>query len=99
MEITGNVAAVTGLDFKTTAEQIQRSMSAGISAADLFRDKGVKGILQLSQAFAVRKIQGDEFRSISENIPPLTGDNICKRIRNYFERNLKQFGSKIHSLK
>ena len=32
MEITGNVAAVTGLDFKTTAEQIQRSMSAGISA-------------------------------------------------------------------
>ena len=42
MEITGNVAAVTGLDFKTTSEQIQRSMSAGISAADLFRDKGVK---------------------------------------------------------
>ena len=45
MKITGNVAAVTGLDFKTTAEQIQRSMSAGISAADLFRDKGVKSML------------------------------------------------------
>ena len=45
MKITGNVAAVTGLDFKTTAEQIQRSMSAGISAADLFRDRGVKGML------------------------------------------------------
>jgi hypothetical protein len=45
MKITGNVAAITGLDFKTTAEQIQRSMSAGISAADLFRDKGVKGML------------------------------------------------------
>jgi len=45
MEITGNVAAVTGLDFKTTAEQIQRSMSAGISAADLFRDRGVKAML------------------------------------------------------
>jgi len=45
MEITGNVAAVTGLDFKTTAEQIQRSMSAGISAADLFRDRGVKSML------------------------------------------------------
>jgi len=45
MKITGNVAAVTGLDFKTTAEQIQRSMSAGISAADLFRDKGVKDML------------------------------------------------------
>ena len=45
MRITGNVAAVTGLDFKTTAEQIQRSMSAGISAADLFRDRGVKAML------------------------------------------------------
>ena len=45
MKITGNAAAVTGLDFKTTAEQIQRSLSAGISAADLFRDKGVKGML------------------------------------------------------
>ncbi len=30
---------------KTTAEQIQRSMSAGISAADLFRDRGVKSML------------------------------------------------------
>jgi hypothetical protein len=39
LEITGNVAAVTGLDFRTTAEQIQRSFSAGIGAADLFREK------------------------------------------------------------
>ena len=45
MKITGNVAAATGLDFRTTAEQIQRSMSAGISAADLFRDRGVKAML------------------------------------------------------
>ena len=45
MKITGNVAAVTGLDFKTTSEQIQRSLSAGISAADLFREKGVKDML------------------------------------------------------
>ena len=45
MKLTGNVAAVTGLDFKTTAEQIQRSLSAGISAADLFRDRGVKSML------------------------------------------------------
>ena len=45
MKITGNVAATTGLDFKTTSEQIQRSLSAGISAADLFREKGVKDML------------------------------------------------------
>ncbi len=45
LELTGNVAAVTGLDFKTTSEQIQRSLSAGISSADLFREKGVKSML------------------------------------------------------
>jgi hypothetical protein len=45
MKITGNVAAIAGMDFKTTAEQIQRSFSAGISAADLFRDKGIKAML------------------------------------------------------
>ena len=45
LKITGNVAAVTGLDFRTTAEQIQRSFGAGIGAADLFRDRGVRALL------------------------------------------------------
>ena len=45
LKITGNVAAVTGLDFRTTAEQIQRSFSSGIGAADLFREKGVRALL------------------------------------------------------
>jgi len=45
LEITGNVASVTGLDFRTTAEQIQRSFSAGIGSADLFREKGVRNML------------------------------------------------------
>ena len=45
LEITGNVASVTGLDFRTAGEQIQRSFSAGIGAADLFREKGVRNML------------------------------------------------------
>jgi len=45
LEITGNVAADTGLDFRTASEQIQRSFSAGIGAADLFREKGVRNML------------------------------------------------------
>ena len=45
LEITGNVAATTSLDFRTAAEQIQRSFSAGIGAADLFREKGVRNML------------------------------------------------------
>ena len=53
LEITGNVAAVTGLDFRTTAEQIQRSFSAGIGAADLFREKGVRNMLGFQAGAAV----------------------------------------------
>lgn len=45
LDITGNVAAFLGLDFETTASQIQRSFSAGISAADIFREKGLRDIL------------------------------------------------------
>ena len=45
LEITGNVASVTGLDFQTTAEQIQRSFAGGIGSADIFREKGVRDLL------------------------------------------------------
>ena len=45
LELTGNVAAVTGLDFKTSGEQIQRALSGGIGAADLLREKGVRNLL------------------------------------------------------
>ena len=45
LKITGDIAAATGLDFKTTAEQLQRALSGGIAAADLFREKGVKSLL------------------------------------------------------
>ncbi len=45
LEITGNVASVTGLDFQTTAEQIQRAFAGGIASADIFREKGVRDLL------------------------------------------------------
>ena len=45
LRITGNVAAISGLDFKTSGEQIQRALSGGISAADLLRERGIKAIL------------------------------------------------------
>jgi len=48
LEITGNVTAVTGLDFETTASQIQRAFSGGIGAADLFRERGVRALLGFS---------------------------------------------------
>ena len=45
LQITGNVAAATGLDFRTTAEQIQRAFAGGIASADIFRERGVRAML------------------------------------------------------
>ena len=45
LKIVGNVASVTGLDFRTTAEQIQRSFAGGIASADIFRERGVRALL------------------------------------------------------
>ena len=45
LEITGNVAAATSLDFRQTAEQIQRAFAGGIAAADVFRERGVRAML------------------------------------------------------
>jgi len=43
--ITGNVAAVFGLDFQQASEQIQRAFSTGIASADIFRERGVSAFL------------------------------------------------------
>ena len=60
MEITGNVASVTGLDFRSASEQIQRSLSSGIASADLFREKGVKNMLGFGNATEVTAEQTAE---------------------------------------
>tara|TARA_Y100000004_G_scaffold54130_2_gene60284 strand:- start:2924 stop:4678 length:1755 start_codon:yes stop_codon:yes gene_type:complete len=44
MEITGNVAAVSGLTFVEASQQIQRAFGNGIASADLFRDRGVTAL-------------------------------------------------------
>ena len=53
LKLTGNVASVTGLDFRTTAEQIQRSFSSGIGSADLFRERGVRALLGFKAGMTV----------------------------------------------
>ena len=45
LRIAGNVASVTGLDFRTVGEQLQRSFAGGISSADIFRERGVRALL------------------------------------------------------
>ena len=53
LEITGNVAGATGLDFQTTASQIQRAFAGGIASADIFREKGVRDMLGFSAGVKV----------------------------------------------
>jgi len=53
LRITGDIAAASGLDFQTTAEQIQRTFSAGINSADLFRERGVRDMLEFEAGVAI----------------------------------------------
>ena len=98
LEITGNVAATTGLDFRTAAEQIQRSFSAGIGAADLFREKGVRNMLgfkagatvsieETRKAFARVFGEGGQFGKAT--------DELAKT----FEGTLSMIGDKIFNFK
>jgi hypothetical protein len=45
LAITGDIAVAGGLDFVQAAEQLQRTFSAGIASADLFRERGIKSML------------------------------------------------------
>tara|TARA_R100000773_G_scaffold44669_1_gene47218 strand:+ start:3617 stop:5473 length:1857 start_codon:yes stop_codon:yes gene_type:complete len=65
LEITGNVASVTGLDFQQTAEQIQRSFSGGIASADVFRERGVRDLLGFS---AGATVSAEETREAFERV-------------------------------
>jgi hypothetical protein len=49
LQIVGNVSAITGLDFQTSAEQISKSFTKGINSARLFQDKGVASLLGFSK--------------------------------------------------
>ena len=98
MEITGNVAAVTGLDFQTTASQIQRSMSAGIGAADLFREKGVRAMLGFQ---AGAEVSIEETRKAFEKIFGKGGKfgQATEELANTLEGTLSMIGDKFFNFK
>ena len=98
LKITGNVAAVTGLDFRTTAEQIQRSMSAGISAADLFRDRGVKDMLGFK---AGATVSVEETAAAFERVFGKGGkfDGATDELANTFEGTISMLGDSFFNFK
>jgi len=98
MEITGNVAAVTGLDFRTTSEQIQRSLSAGISAADLFRERGVRDLLGFK---AGATVTAEETAEAFERVfgPEGRFGNATGELAKTFDGVLSMIGDKIFLFK
>jgi hypothetical protein len=94
LEITGNVAAVTGLDFQTTASQIQRAFSGGIAAADVFREKGVRSLLGFEQG---AKVSIDQTIKRFEEVFGKGGrfGNATDELANTFEGTVSMLGDKF----
>ena len=98
LEITGNVASVTGLDFRTTAEQIQRSFSAGIASADIFREKGVRNMLGFS---AGATVSAEETIKAFEKVFGRDGrfGKATDELANTFTGTLSMLGDKLFNFK
>ena len=60
LELVGNIAAVTGIDFRTAAEQVQRSLSAGLASAEIFRERGVRAMLGFKSGVTLTAEQSGE---------------------------------------
>ena len=94
LEITGNVASLTGLDFRTASEQIQRSFSAGIASADLFRERGVRDLIGFKAGATVTAEETAEaFRKAFGKGGKLAG--ATKDLANTLEGTLSMIGDKV----
>ncbi len=98
LEITGNVASVTGLDFRTAGEQIQRSFSAGIGSADIFREKGVRNMLGFK---AGATVSIEETVQAFERVFGKDGrfGKATDELANTFEGTLSMIGDKVFNFK
>ena len=94
LQITGRVASVTGLDFRTTAEQIQRSFSAGVASADIFRERGVRDLLGFK---AGATVTAEETAEAFRRVFGANGRfaNATKDLANTLEGTLSMIGDKF----
>ena len=98
LEITGNVAAATGLDFQQTAEQIQRSFAGGIAAADVFRERGVRQMLGFS---AGATVSAEETVKAFQRVFGKGGEfgNVTEDLAGTFTGTLSMLGDKLFNFK
>ena len=94
LKIVGNVAAVTGLDFRIVGEQLQRSFSSGIASAEIFRERGVRALLGFKSGATVSV---EETIKAFENAFGENGRfaNATKVLATTFDGTLSQITDKI----
>ena len=98
LEITGNVASVTGIDFRTAGEQIQRSFAGGIASADIFREKGVRDMLGFK---AGATVSAEETIKAFEKVFGKGGKfgNATDELATTFTGTLSMLGDKLFNFK
>ena len=98
LEITGNVASVTGIDFRTAGEQIQRSFAGGIASADIFREKGVRDMLGFK---AGATVSAEETIKAFERVFGKDGKfgGATDELANTFTGTLSMLGDKLFNFK
>lgn len=96
LQLAGNIAAVTGLDFKTAGEQLQRALSGGIGAADLLREKGVTSLLGFKQGV---KVTVEETAAALEKTfgPGGRFGNAAEQLAQTFDGVVSMLGDKLFS--
>ena len=91
LEMTGVIAGATGLDFQTASEQIQRSLSAGIASAELFRERGVTALLGFEAGVSV---SAEDSRKALEKFAK-DNEGITDRLAGTFQGTLSMIGDAI----
>ena len=99
LRITGDVASASGLDFQTTAEQIQRTFSGGINSADLFRERGVKALLgfQAGVQISAEESRNHILKAFDEGTLSVVGASAT--MAKTFDGTLSMIGDKFNLFK
>ena len=99
LEITGDIAAISGLSFEATAGQLQRAMAGGISAADLFRERGVKAFLGFKEGV---QYNAEQTKKIIEDMwkdGTTTAKGATKELANTFQGQVSMMQDAWRELK
>ena len=99
LAITGDIAAASGLDFQTTAEQMMRVWSAGIASADLFRERGVRDMLEFEAGvrYSAEKSKEHILKAFREGTVGVKGAS--KEMATTFDGVMSMIGDKYLTFK